>query len=296
MAFSRFAYFALTFCLVCCADSTLSAATAVEDKEEKAEWKKLDRLNQYPTCYPDSFVESLENSKQASPSSGLRSLENAPFGRSEKFVYDVGWGPFRAGFVILESAIDPATGHRVMTGKGMTNNFFSALYKVRDYIRTTIDQKGLYPFFFEQHLREGRYNADRWELFDQLGNKVYTHSNDTGWAVVPPFVQNYFSLITYIRTLTFAPGDSFAVDCFVHSKSYNIAVRCVERKPVAVESGTFNCILVKPVLVGEGRVFTKKDEVKLWLTNDNIKMPVMITAKIALGTIIARLIWYERKE
>ena len=117
-----------------------------------------------------------------------------------------------------------------------------------------------------------------------------------GSKVAPQFVQNFFSLTAYVRALSFAPGDSFFSDCFVHNKSFRIASRCVERKPVQVEAGTFNCLLVKPVLVGEGRVFNKKDEVKLWLTDDIYKMPVMAQARITLGSITARLIWYERKE
>jgi hypothetical protein len=293
MAFFRIASLVAALCLACYADTTRTADTA---RGPENEWSKLDRQSQYPSCYSDRFIDSLAAAKQFSPALGLRSLDSVPWARGEKFVYDIGWGPFRAGFVILETVVDSAGGQVVMSAKGITNGFFSAIYKVRDYIRTTMDAKGVYPFFFEQHLREGRYKADRWELFDQAGGRVFTHNNDTQAISSPQFVQNYFSLTAYVRALSFAPGDSFFIDCFMHNKSFKILSHCVERKPVKVAAGTFNCLLVKPVLVGEGRVFNKKDEIKLWLTSDRYKMPVMVQARIALGTIMARLIWYERKE
>jgi hypothetical protein len=293
MFFLRCACFVFTFFALSCADTTRMREDECADA---GEWCKLDRGNEYPPCFPAAFTDSLRSVKHAFPAFGLRDLGSLPFSKGEKFVYDVGWGPISAGYVILETAMDPSTGQCVVVGKGMTNGFFSPFYKVRDYIRTTLDPRGIYPFYFEQHLREGRYRADRWEIFDQAHSKVYTHNNDTEAVSAPPFVQNYFSLIAYVRSLPFSPGDSFYTDCFVHTKSYRIMSHCIARKPVEVAAGTFNCLLVKPVLVGEGRVFTKKDEIRLWLTDDAYKMPVMVKAKIRFGSITARLIWYERKE
>ncbi len=261
----------------------------------ESEWSKLEHLHEYPSAFRPGFADSLCAKKKFSFARNLRTADSIPFVKGEKFVYDVGWGPLRAGYVILETAPDPATGLLVVTGRGMTNNFFSAFYKVRDFVQTILDPHGIYPFFFEQHLREGRYKDDRWELFDQAGRKAYTYQNDTGAVECPALVQNFFSLVMYVRSLSFAPGDSLFADCFVHKKSFRIVLHCLEGKPIAVDAGTFNCLLVKPILVGEGRVFTKRDEIHLWLTNDDYKMPVLVSAKIAVGSITARLIWYERK-
>jgi|WetSurMetagenome_2_1015567.scaffolds.fasta_scaffold01093_5 hypothetical protein len=262
----------------------------------EGEWCRLDRENPCPSPFPKSLVDSLLARKRFTFASGLRTIDSVPLVMGEKFVYDVGWGPLSAGYIIFETSLDPATGRLVVTGRGLTNAFFSAFYKVRDMIRTTMDSKGIYPFFFEEHLREGRYKDDRWSLFDQAARRTYAKSNDTSYVECPPFIQNYFSLLIYLRAMSFAPGDSFAVDCFIHKQTFHIVSHCTERKPVAVAAGTFNCVLVKPVLVGRGRVFTKRDEIKLWLTDDAYRMPVEATARIRVGTITAKLIWYERKE
>jgi hypothetical protein len=287
----RFLY--ATFCLT--AVSLVGASNAKQVESAGEDWAVLDRAGEYPASYGQRFEDSLLLGKQFSFAQGLRSIPGVPFVQGERFVYDVGWGPLRAGFIILETTLDSNSGRLTVVARGMTNNFFSAFYKVRDFMRTTMDPQGIYPFFFEQHLREGRFKDNRWELFDQASRKVYSHKSDTAIVDCPPFVQDFLSLVMYLRSLTFSPGDSFYTDCFVEKRSHRIVSHCVDRKSLKVDAGEFNCLLVKPVLVGEGRVFTKKDEVRLWLTDDAFKMPVMVSAKIAVGSITARLVWYERK-
>jgi hypothetical protein len=287
-------YLCASFCLTAFAIVVASPnGRPVESAGE--EWSALDRASEYPACYGQRFEDSLLSAKRFSFAQGLRSISGVPFVQGERFVYDVGWGPLRAGFIILETTLDSGSGRLVVVARGMTNNFFSAFYKVRDFMRTTMDPQGIYPFFFEQHLREGRFKDNKWEMFDQASRKVYSHKSDTAFVDCPPFVQNFLSLVMYLRSLSFAPGDSFYTDCFVEKRSHRIVSYCMERKPIRVDAGEFNCLLVKPILVGEGRVFTKRDEVRLWLTDDAYKMPVMVSAKIAVGSITARLVWYERK-
>jgi hypothetical protein len=261
-----------------------------------ADWARLELQSDFPPRFSGRFVDSLQTAKTVMPARSGRTLARNPFVNGEKFVFEVSWGPISAGYVVLDAAPDSSGDRLIITGKGMTNGFFSSMYKVRDYIRATLDIDGTYPFFFEQHLREGRYRADRWEMFDQARNTVFTYKKDADSVAVPAFVQNYFSMIYWVRSLVFAPGDSLSFDCFVDKKSYRLVLYCQKRDVIKVDAGTFNCLLVKPALVGEGRVFTKKDEILLWFTDDDFKMPVMAKAKIKFGSITARLIWYERSK
>jgi hypothetical protein len=295
MLFPRFACAAFALFSLCLSD-TLGGRVSDEPCPNDADWCKLERQSDFPSCYSVRFVDSLQAARGIVPALSRRTFPRNPFVNGERFVFDVSWGPISAGYTILDAAPDSTGSMFIITGRGMSNGFFSSLYKVRDYIRATMDINGTYPFFFEQHLREGHYKADRWEMFDQERNTAFTYKKDADSVAVPPFVQNYFSMIYWVRSLSFAPGDSFSFDCFVDKKSHRLVLYCPNRAVVKVGAGTFNCLLVKPVLVGEGRVFTKKDEILLWFTDDEYKMPVMAKAKIKVGSITARLIWYERNK
>jgi len=286
-----FLVFALLFpCFVLAGDSIRSKASPCEIDEE---WCRLEKQHDFPGTFSTHVKDSLHSAKKMPPAKTLRQLPFQQFCHGEKFVFAVNWGPINAGYTILEAKPDSTGSVLEITGKGMTNSFFSSFYKVRDFISATIDMQGIYPFFFEQHIREGKYKAERWEMFDQRNNVTYTYRKDVDSIPCPAFVQNYFSMIYYLRTLSFAPGDSFAFDCFVDKKPYRLVMTCPKRATITVEAGTFNCLMVKPVLVGEGRVFTKKDEILLWFTDDKFKMPVMAKAKIKFGSITGSLIWYD---
>jgi hypothetical protein len=50
--------------------------------------------------------------------------------------------------------------------------------------------------------------------------------------------------------------------------------------------------LVEPVLKGEG-LFKQKGKMQIWLTNDQYKIPVLMTTEIAVGHITTELVKIE---
>jgi hypothetical protein len=263
--------------------------------DEDASWRKAISDDQYPPLYTDDFIDSLFSEKEATIAQNFCSVESKPFCAGETLVYNMGWGLLHAGYALLTTAPDTVNGTTVIIGKGATNSFFSNFYKIRDHYRTIIDQEGLYPLFFEQHVREGKYRSNRWELYDQSQNIVFTDKETPPSFESKPFSHSLMSLVYYLRTLKFGVGDSMKIDCFVDTMVHTILMKCVKRKDVTVAAGTFDCLLVKPYLIGKGRVFSKSDEIRVWFTNDKYKMPIAIESRIAWGTLYARLMWYSRK-
>jgi hypothetical protein len=266
------------------------------DGDENEGWRNAESDDQYPALYSEDFIDSLFCAKNAFIAKNWRSWQgNKHFDAGEKLVYKMGWGPLHAGFAILSADPDTMNGTTVITGKGATNSFFSAFYKVRDYYRTIMDAQGMYPLFFDQHIREGKYRSNRWDLYDQVQNIVYTERQKPPSFKNKAFTQSLLSLVYYLRTLSFVPGDTLNINCFVDTMCHAIHMKCMERKKISVDAGAFDCLLVKPTLVGKGRVFKKEDDIRVWFTNDEYKMPVIIESKITWGTLYARLFWYSRK-
>jgi Protein of unknown function (DUF3108) len=289
----RFKTGAVLVWLICLSAFPSAGSDQASDEEN---WRKADNAIDYPPSYSENFIDSILTVKNAVIAKKRRILDDQPFMREEKLVFQVGWGPLKAGFAIVTSTFDTVKGVALISARAATNSFFSSLYKVRDRVSTTMDSQGVYPFFFEQHIREGRYKADRWEFFDQSRNLVFSHKKNVDSTSIRPFSQNFLSLIYFLRTRTVSPGDSVSIDCFVDTKCYSVVIYCIKKETITVDAGEFNCVLVRPVLVGKGRVFSKKDEIKIWVTDDAYKMPVKMESKITWGSLFAKLIWYSRKE
>jgi hypothetical protein len=247
------------------------------------------------TRYPATFLDSLAKANNAPTQKGLRTYRKWPFQNREKLVFDGGWGFARAGFLILSAQADDDPSVMALSGKVATNNFASAFYKVRDYVFSYADADGMYPLFFEQHIAEGKYRDHRWTLYDHPGKRVFTYKTKDSSKEASSFTQNYMTLLYYLRTLDLKPGKTVAIPCFVHEKDYPIEFTILGRERVETPAGEFRCLKIKPSLVGEGRGLTKRDKMYIWLTDDEYKMPVLVRSKIAIGSLSAKLLYYERE-
>ncbi|MBK9226659.1 MAG: DUF3108 domain-containing protein [Ignavibacteria bacterium] len=52
---------------------------------------------------------------------------------------------------------------------------FDMVYKVRDYYKTYVDMEGLFPWRFEQHIREGTCKRDFEAIFDHQNKSKDLH-------------------------------------------------------------------------------------------------------------------------
>lgn len=278
------------FFLLACNSFTIAKVDKVEIKWQDAA-KEVDVF-----LFKQQYIDSVKNVNNVTgPQSSLRFIEKKRPCEPETLVYDVAWGPFKAGFVVLTTEPDPRNRTIRLGGKALSNNFISAFYRMRDYVMSVVDADGLYPVFFEQHLREGkRYKADGYILYDQAGGKTYVQERNFRSLETPQFIHDYISILHYIRAMDFSPGDTFTLNLFIHSKVHPIFFNVREKKTIEVDAGVFNCIRLEPKLAGEGRAFNKRDKLEVWVTDDQYKTPVLIKSKIKFGTINAKLIWKNR--
>lgn len=286
----------ITFALIC-VFSTIVCDSAYATEKEISWQKAASEVDSFP--FTIEYVDSLRKTLRCfSPTLPLKVEDDYTVFYPETLVYKISWGPFNAGYVVLTTLYDSVTNTIKVGGKALSNNFVSAFYRMRDYVMSTIHIDGLYPVFFEQHLREGkRYRSEEYLLFDHAKRRVHvkTRKNFKTVETKVPFVHDYLSVLHHIRaTRALAPGDTFSEVLFVHKKVHSIffSVSASEEKIVPV--GTFPCVVLKPRLVGNGRAFTKKDKLEIWMSKDKKQIPVAIRSKIKFGSIDARLIWYNR--
>ena len=67
------------------------------------------------------------------------------------------------------------------------------------------------------------------------------------------------------------------------------------KETIEVEAGKFKCIVVEPIIRGEG-LFKKKGSLRIWLTDDEKKIPVQMKSEVFVGDITTELIKIEGVE
>ncbi len=230
-----------------------------------------------------------------SAATSFRRVEQSAFGLGERLVYDVGYSLFTAGEAVFSiPAMDTVNGrpaYRIEFSVQSTPSF-SWIYKVDDLYRTVVDESALIPWRFTQRIREGGYSRDFEADFDHARGVATTKN---GVFPIPPNVQDVVSALYLARTFDFGnmrPGQRTEMKNFYKDSAYALAVRFLGFQKVSVDAGTFDCFLIEP-LIKEGGLFKSDGRILIWLSNDERRIPVKVSTKVAIGSIDAELREYK---
>lgn len=225
----------------------------------------------------------------------FRKLENNAFTVGEKLTFEVKYGFVTAGVAVMEiPKIKKISGREVyqITFKVNSLPSFDPLYKVRDRYETYVDKEGIFPWRFEQHIREGGYSRDFSAFFDHRRGIAKTSE---GTYKIPLYVNDIISAFYYARLLDFSKmkeGDVFELQNFYKDKVYPLQIVYHGKETIKVDAGTFKCIMVEPV-IAKGGLFKTEGNIIIWLSDDRLRIPVKVKTKIIIGSIDAELTSYE---
>ena len=221
---------------------------------------------------------------------------NNAFKEGEKLRYFVSYGFLDAGEVTIEVKSTSKKGNKRSLyhciGKGRTTGIFSAFYKVKDVYQSYIDKESIMPWFFIRDVNEGGYKIKQNYVFKQNLKKV---NNGIKEFKVPMGIQDMVSSFYKSRTLNFdkmKPGKIFSFKCFMDDEIYDLKIKYLCDEKVKVRLGSFKCHKFVPV-VQEGRYFKSEDDVKFWISADKNKIPILIKAKIPVGSLKLHLVDFQ---
>ena len=226
-----------------------------------------------------------------------------PFKDGEILTFKIRYGFIRAGTAKMKVKTDTMESSRQVyhiqtTAK--SSGTFSWIYKVNDVVNSYVDYVMFYPVRFEKKLREGNYKADLYTDYfpaDSLA-KVQTIRYTSRMKVkkeksydvkVPPFSQDVLSSFYFIRLKELEVGKSIFLTNHEKKKVYEMEVIVHRKETIEVEAGKFKCIVVEPIIRGEG-LFKKKGSLRIWLTDDEKKIPVQMKSEVFVGDITTELI------
>lgn len=220
----------------------------------------------------------------------------------ERLVYDLTWTGVKAGEAVLETKDEGS--HVQFISKANSAKWVSVFYHVEDIVVSTLSKEpnGYYkdfpltPYKYRIKLKEGRHRRDKEVIFD-LSSKKMKYINhldnekkefDIGDSVFDPLSSFY-----YIRRVPLEVGKSIYIDIFDSKRIYKTEVQVLKKETIETPLGTFNTILIKPIMKSEG-IFSRKGDILIWLTDDDKRLPVLLKTKVAVGSVKATLVNYTQ--
>lgn len=224
---------------------------------------------------------------QESYSQKLRELNQKAFKEGEVLSFRVHYGFIDAGEAIVEIKETKTLGVRRVyhiIGTGRTISAFDWFFKVRDKYETYLDSSSIIPWLFIRRVDEGGYLINQDMVFNQ--HKKTVNSNGKQFDV-PDHVQDMLSAFYFARTLDFQAaigGQVFELPSFIDNEIWTLKIKFIRRETIKTDLGTFKCLLFRPI-IQRGRIFKNEEDMNVWITDDENKIPVRGEAKIIVGSL-----------
>jgi hypothetical protein len=227
---------------------------------------------------------------------GFAQNDSKAFQPGEFLKYKIQYGLLNAGFATVELKSQLREGDTLIhaIGKGWTTGMVGFLFSVEDRYESYFTKSPFRPHHFVRKINEGGYTQDKEIFFDYNIHyaKVINHKKD---RVSSHFIQNdiqdMMSSFYYLRSVDFStlkPQDSVDITMFFDGKMHPFKFIILDREILKTQFGDIKTIKIRPI-VQKGRVFKDEENVTLWISDDENKIPIRIKASLLVGSAKAEL-------
>lgn len=189
-----------------------------------------------------------------------------------------------------------------LVSRGWSLKKYDWIFKVRDRFEAIVHPTTLKPFWFERDTYEGGFEAYNRYIYKHDENilDIISHTSDRPYKrdllPIKDCTFDVVSAIYYCRTLDFdkyKKGDKIPITIAIDDEVFELFLRYKGKEQLKTSDGTvFNTIRFSALLV-EGTIFKGGEDLEVWVTDDDNKVPVLVEAKILVGSVKAVLTGME---
>ncbi|MCK4401421.1 DUF3108 domain-containing protein, partial [bacterium] len=113
-----------------------------------------------------------------------------------------------------------------------------------------------------------------------------------------PEAKDPFACLYYIRAQKLVVGQTLMLNAYDNRKNHRLRVNVLKKEAIKVGKKFYETILIEPVLEGlnlEGVLEVGDRKIRVWLTDDERKIPVKVKMKITFGSIVVELVSFKAK-
>jgi hypothetical protein len=219
---------------------------------------------------------------------------SSALGIPEKLIYDLTWTGIKAGTAVQEISSDSSETRIVSTARSA--DWISLFFPVEDRIEAVLTLSTPSKFgstkAYRLKIREGSHRRDKEVYFDHAKGVAHYHDNlngDKREIPIPANAMDTLSSFYFVRTLKLEVGKPVHLTILDNKTVWNVEVQVLRKEKIKTKLGTFDTIVIKPLMTSEG-IMDRKGDMFIWLTDDHRLLPVRMKTKVKVGSITAALV------
>ena len=229
-------------------------------------------------------------------------------GEEAAFTLHYQWGLIDSDVASATVRIDSLTynGEKAYkcTMRGRTTWMYDLVFKVREDFQSWFTRDGMRPLRFYRHSKEGRYEAKNTYIYDWAAAEPVIHAQmytskkgESSFDI--PLTRCTFDLPTlfyYARNMNIdiiEQGKKYPMTFAVDDEVFNVYFILHGREQIKVAGiGTVNTLKFGAKLL-EGEVFKGEDDMIIWVSDDDNRLPVCFEAPLLIGLAKGRMTSYK---
>lgn len=223
-------------------------------------------------------------------------------GESLTYVLSYTWGGVNTDVGEGTAKLNYSDGYYNPVVTGRTYKFYDLFFKVREHLESTFSATTMRPLSFYRMSEEGKYKVmNRYAFDNEKGvinvtvSKRNRPANDTVLTMTPS-TYDLITLFYVSRAMDFSTlekGVKHPIVFAIDKKVYNLYFIYHGKEVKKIKGlGTFNTMKFSASLVA-GEIFTGKDEIYIWVSDDKNIIPLLFESKVLVGTVTGKLKSWE---
>lgn len=214
----------------------------------------------------------------------------------EEMEYILRFGFIKGGKATLVAEKDrlnkKATIHYRMRGR--TTGLVDKIYEVNDIYESWVDPETFLPVKSVRNVKEQRYR-----FYDEV---TYDHENDSlfsqksGHKKVPDKVNDLVSVFFYIRQNQYfddlLAGQKVQIPVYHGNDLFLMELKYIGIETINTKIGRKQCYVVSPK-VPKGKLLKDSDNLKIYITKDENRLPIYAEFDLVLGALKCELDSYK---
>ena len=178
--------------------------------------------------------------------------------------------------------------------RGRTTGLVDKIYEVNDVYESWVDPETYLPVKSVRNVREQKYRFYDEVVYDQVNDTLV--SLKSGGKKVPDNVNDLVSVFFFIRQNHYfeamLAGKSFQIPVYHGDELFMMELAYLGTETIDTKIGRKTCYVVSPK-VPKGKLLKGSDDLKIYITKDNNRLPIYAEFNLVLGSLKCELNSYK---
>ncbi len=142
--------------------------------------------------------------------------------------------------------------------------------------------------FVQRQFEGGKTRFRHYEIFPDSGLYHEYQTKKTGESSQFPIDDAGF--LYFVRVTPLEVGKTYEFDRYFRRELNPVVLKVHKREEMELPDGSkVQCLVVQPIVGEKGSLFGRQSDTRVWLTDDERRIPVQIRIRFPFGTITMRL-------